>query len=252
MSIIFSSSVTKDDLQDVIDLASGLIHEAKFRFEEDGLRIRAADQANVGMIDLLLEEEGWGSYGSTSVVVGLSLDKLDDAISMADSDSTIAITYDDETRYLNIEYDGLDYQMAGIDPDSIRQEPDIPDLGLPAKFTIARSQFSRAITAADMVSDHIEFAVDADAEVFEAAAEGDTDDVDLGVETGDDLSFEEIGAAESLYSLDYLKDIEHSIPNDVDELTLDLGEDFPVKIRGSFADSYGQFTYMLAPRIQSE
>jgi len=42
-----------------------------------------------------------------------------------------------------------------------------------------------------------------------------------------------------------------AIPKDT-EVTLDLGEEFPVKIYFGFAEGQGQVTYMLAPRIQSD
>ena len=36
------------------------------------------------------------------------------------------------------------------------------------------------------------------------------------------------------------------------EVTTELGEEFPVKLHGEFAEALGQVTYMLAPRIQSD
>jgi len=101
-----------------------------------------------------------------------------------------------------------------------------------------------------MVSDHIALRVDPDDEAFYIEAEGDTDDVDLKLDS-DDLIDLTAGAADSLFSLDYLKDMNKAIPKAA-EVTTELGEEFPVKLHYEFAEALGQVTYMLAPRIQSD
>jgi proliferating cell nuclear antigen len=146
--------------------------------------------------------------------------------------------------------DGLSSTLALIDPDSIRQEPDIPDLDLSATIVVEGAQLGRGITAADMVSDHIRLRVDPEAEAFLIEAEGDTDDVNLDLGT-DDLIDLEPGRADSLFSLDYLKDMNKAIPGDA-EVTIELGEEFPVKLHYDFAEGLGNVTFMLAPRIQSD
>jgi proliferating cell nuclear antigen len=108
----------------------------------------------------------------------------------------------------------------------------------------------RAVTAADMVSDHIALGVDGDGEYFYVDAEGDTDDVHFELDEGDLLSLE-AGDAHSLFSLDYLKDMNKAIPND-GEVTIELGEEYPVKMHFEIAEGMGHVTYMLAPRIQSD
>jgi proliferating cell nuclear antigen len=42
-----------------------------------------------------------------------------------------------------------------------------------------------------------------------------------------------------------------AIPGDA-EVTIELGEEFPVKLHYGFAEGLGQVTFMLAPRIQSD
>jgi proliferating cell nuclear antigen len=169
---------------------------------------------------------------------------------MADKDDLIQMALDPETRKLLIEFGGLEYTLALIDPDSIRQEPDIPDLDLPARVVLEGSDIDRAVRAADMVSDHVELIVDADDEIFRVHAEGDTDNVDLDLGR-DDLIDLEAGAADSLFSLDYLKDLNKAIPKDA-EVEILLGEDFPAKFKYEYADGAATVTQMLAPRIQSD
>ncbi|WP_435161936.1 DNA polymerase sliding clamp [Halorubrum sp. SY-15] len=247
---MFKAIVGASTLQDALDSVSVLVDECKIRLNEDALSIRAVDPANVGMVDLTLEAAAFESYDADGGVIGVNLARLEDIAGMADSGDLIHLELDEETRKLHIEIDGLSYTLALIDPESIRQEPDIPELDLPAEIVVEGAQLDRGVTAADMVSDHIRLRVAEADEAFLVEAEGDTDDVDLEL-TREDLIALTAGPADSLFSLDYLKDMNKAIPGDA-EVTVELGEEFPVKLHYGFGEGLGQVTFMLAPRIQSD
>jgi proliferating cell nuclear antigen len=247
---MFKAIVSAATLRDALDSVSVLVEECKIRLNEDGLAIQAVDPANVGMVDLSLDAEAFESYEADGGVIGVNLSRLEDIAGMGNAGDLVHLELDEETRKLHIRIDGLSYTLALIDPDSIRQEPDIPELDLPAEIVLEGTHLDRGIKAADMVSDHIALRVDEAEDTFHIEAEGDTDDVDLKL-TREDLIDLEAGPAESLFSLDYLKDMNKAIPSDA-EVTMELGEEFPVKLHFEFAEGLGQVTYMLAPRIQSD
>jgi proliferating cell nuclear antigen len=247
---MFKAIVGASTLQDALDSVSVLVDECKIRLNEDALSIRAVDPANVGMVDLTLEAAAFESYDADGGVIGVNLARLEDIAGMAGSGDLIHLELDEETRKLHIEIDGLSYTLALIDPESIRQEPDIPELDLPAEIVVEGAQLDRGVTAADMVSDHIRLRVAEADEAFLIEAEGDTDDVDLEL-AREDLIALTAGPADSLFSLDYLKDMNKAIPGDA-EVTVELGEEFPVKLHYGFGEGLGQVTFMLAPRIQSD
>ncbi len=247
---MFKAIVSASTLRDALDSVSVLVDECKIRLNEEDLSIRAVDPANVGMVDLTLDAAAFESYEADGGVIGVNLGRLEDIAGMANSGDLVHLELDEETRKLHIEMEGLSYTLALIDPDSIRQEPDIPELDLPASIVVEGAQLDRGIKAADMVSDHIALRVDEADEAFYIEAQGDTDDVDLELER-EDLIDLTAGPANSLFSLDYLKDMNKAIPKDT-EVTIDLGEEFPVKLHYEFAEGLGHVTYMLAPRIQSD
>jgi proliferating cell nuclear antigen len=247
---MFKAIVSAETLRDALDSVSVLVDECKIRLNEDGLAIRAVDPANVGMVDLELDASAFESYETDGGVIGVNLARLEEFAGMADSGQLVQLELDEETRKLHIKIEGLEGTLALIDPDSIRQEPDLPDLDLPAEVVIEGKDIGRAVKAADMVSDHIALGVDASEEIFYVDAEGDTDDVHLELTT-DDLIALTPGDARSLFSLDYLKDMNKAIPKDA-EVTMELGEEFPVKMHFDLAEGNGSVTYMLAPRIQSD
>ncbi|WP_135821740.1 DNA polymerase sliding clamp [Halostella litorea] len=247
---MFKAIVSAETLGTALDSVSVLVDECKIHLDDDGIEIRAVDPANVGMVDLSLSADAFESYEADGGVIGVNLSRLEDIVGMADSDQLVELELDEETRKLHIQIDGLEYTLALIDPDSIRQEPDIPDLDLASEIVIEGADIDRAVTAADMVSDHIALGVDEEKELFYVDAEGDTDDVHLELDR-EDLIDLQAGPAYSLFSLDYLKDMNKAIAKDA-EVTLELGEEFPVKIHFDIAEGNGQVTFMLAPRIQSD
>jgi proliferating cell nuclear antigen len=248
--VTFDAIVDADTLLTTLDSVSVLVDECKLHLEDDGIDIKAVDPANVGMVDLSLSADAFESYEADGGVIGVNLSRLEDVAGMADAGQLVHLELDKETRKLHIAIDGLEYTLALIDPDSIRQEPELPDLDLPAEIVIEGRDINQAVTAADMVSDHIALGVDDDEDMFYVDAEGDTDDVHLE-RTRDDLIDLQAGPAHSLFSLDYCKDMNKAIPKDA-EVTTELGEEFPFKMHFDIADGEGSVTYLLAPRIQSE
>ena len=247
---MFKAIVSADTLGAALDSVGALVDECKIHLDEDELAIRAVDPANVGMVDLSLSATAFESYEATEGVIGVNLTRLDDIVGMADAGQLVQLELDEETRKLQVQIDGLEYTIALIDPDAIRKEPEIPNLDLPATIVLEGRDLDRAVKAADMVSDHIELGVDEAEEFFYVDAQGDTDDVHLALDR-EDLIDLVVGPARSLFSLDYLKDMNRAIPKD-SEITVELGEEFPVKLHFEIAEGDGQVTYMLAPRIQSD
>ncbi len=246
---MFKAIVRAERLQSTLDSVGVLVDECKIHLDEEGIEIRAVDPANVGMVDLSLDASAFESYEADGGLIGVNLVRLQDIAGMADSGQLVELELDEETRKLHISIDGLEYTLALIDPESIREEPDLPDLDLSSTIVIEGRDIDRAVTAADMVSDHIELGVDDGSEVFYVKAEGDTDDVHLELDAEDLIDLVP-GNASSLFSLDYLQDMNKAIPKDA-EVTMELGEEFPVKLHFDIAEGEGNVTYMLAPRIQS-
>ncbi len=246
---MFKAIVRAERLQSTLDSVGVLVDECKIHLDDGGIEIRAVDPANVGMVDLSLDASAFESYEADGGLIGVNLVRLQDIAGMADSGQLVELELDEETRKLHISIDGLEYTLALIDPESIREEPDLPDLDLSSTIVIEGRDIDRAVTAADMVSDHIELGVDEADEVFYVEAEGDTDDVHLELDA-EDLIDLVAGEASSLFSLDYLQDMNKAIPKDT-EVTMELGQEFPVKLHFDIAEGEGEVTYMLAPRIQS-
>ncbi len=253
----FAAVVEAGTLKDIVGQYTPIADEARIHLSEGGVRILLVDPANVVMRDGDYPASLFESYNTSEGRIGIDLNDLRDVIKMAGSDDLIHLEL--EAGKLNISMDGLEYTLALIDPESIREEPELPDLELPARFTIKQRELKRANKAADMVSDHVavEARNPADGErAIIVKADGDTDDVKLTwTEDKDDIEDVMLPAAgeafDSLFSLDYMKDIVRNISADTD-IEVELGDEFPIWLRHNIDDD-GETVVntMLAPRIQS-
>jgi len=241
--------IATDLLADALGAVATLVDECKVQFQEGGLSIRAVDPANVAMVDLTVDAAAFEVYDVTDHTIGLNLETLLDYLSAVDSE-TVSIRETDD-RKLKVAGEHFAGSMACIDPDAIRQEPDIPDLDLEATVTLRGDGLNRGLTAADLVTDKVTFRADEDARAFTMSGEGDTDDVEMAF--GDDsealLDADVRGSPRSVFSLDYWHDIAAPMPSD-GAVSLQLGEEMPVKTRYSLAEGV-VVENMVAPRVEA-
>jgi proliferating cell nuclear antigen len=247
---VFEATIEKSNVVPYFDAVSQHVDEAKVRIGDEGLNIRAVDPANVQMVDGSLSSLAFESYHAEMGVIGVNLERLNDILGNANKGDLIHFQLNPEVRKLTISVENLEFTMALIDPDSIRQEPDLPDLDLDAKIIMEGSVFSDAVDAIDMVTEHALFSYErGNAEIY---GEGDTDDATIDLTDNDgvhDITAHDAG--ESLFSLDYLKNFEKML-NKNTTVTARIGNEFPIMVDFGLADGHIQIEGMLAPRIQSD
>ena len=249
--MVFKAVIDANILKDSIEAISTLVDEAKFKLSPNGISLMAVDPANVAMVSFELSSDAFESYESTDGEIGLDLIKLVNVLGMADSsDKVIRLELNEKNHRLEVSMRGLSYKLSLLDPSSIRKEPKVPSIDLPARATLNGNELRRAVKAAETVSDHMVLGVDGDVLFMEA--KGDTDQVRFELTKGEDelIDLTASGPARSLFSLDYLSDMSKALKK-VDEITIQLGKDYPIKIDFMVANGNGKVGYLLAPRIES-
>ena len=255
----FSCKIHGVDLQEFFKPFTEFVDEMKLQITPEGFTGRVVDPANVAMVDKELHKRVFEHYSSTGGTLGINLNKMTSIIGMAKKSDIIELELDQESRKMEIYFDGLSYTLALIDPDSIRQEPDIPDIDLPGEVVLESSQFEHGIKAVRMVSDHAIIGVkpvDDGTSAMYVAGEGDTDDAVLEIAGEDCVKISPVSEPhESLYSVDFLESVVKAMPKNT-ELTFEIGDDFPLMINYHQADdgqvAEGPTTHMIAPRISSD
>lgn len=243
--------IQKQHFQQVLDQLSATVAEAIFRLGRDGLEVTCVDPANVAMTDIHLTEDAFESVGDGKFPIGLNIEKLVDHLKFADTEELIQLTYRPETRMLNIHFGNTSVDIASIDPQTIRDEPTVPDIPFCARAALDASLFLDGVKQCKIASDHLQLTADDEAGSLELLGGGDTDDVTITYEREDlhEGKFEEHTRA--LYSIDYLTG-KHGILDDAPSdasLSVEFANEYPVKYEYDFADGNGHAMLTVAPRI---
>jgi len=98
------------------------------------------------------------------------------------------------------------------------------------------------------VSDHI--ALVANPEGFEMSCEGDMDQVHFRKSKKDLIALDAPSSVRSLFPLEYFANMLKAVSSG-NTVTLQLGNDYPVKMEFKIAGGKGEVRYLLAPRIES-
>lgn len=248
---MFNAEIEAEKLKEALEAVAVLVDECKLKFTPTGIIIRAVDPANVAMVTLDLQADAFNSFNASEGEIGLDLEKFMDILTMAGKDDIVSLSLDENTHKLIIRIEGLSYTTSLLDPTTIRKEPKVPQLDLPAHIALPGSTLLRAIKAADKVGDYMWMKVNEQEQAFILEAEGDTDHVQLILKQDELISLQSTSEARSLFSLEYLKDISKSLGK-AGEIHIDLGKDYPVKIQFTIADGAGEVSYLLAPRVESD
>ncbi|HII02785.1 TPA: DNA polymerase sliding clamp [Methanosarcinaceae archaeon] len=245
---MLKAAINAELLKDSIASLAVIVDEVRFRINSEGFTVKAVDPANVAMGIFELRSAAFDEYSADECEIGVDLNKITDLLGIADRSDTVRMELDEVNQKLLIDVGGLSYTLSLLDPSTIRAEPRVPQLELPAKVVLNGADLRRAVKAAEKISDHMLMGISED--TFYMEAKGDTDQVRLGMGR-DQLIDMKSGDACSLFSLDYLSDIVKPT-NKVNEVTLSLGRDFPILIDFEIANGAGKISYLLAPRIESD
>ncbi|WP_459191581.1 DNA polymerase sliding clamp [Halosimplex sp. J119] len=239
-----------DALATALDGATAVASECRMAFD-DGLVFRARDPADVAMAELRLDSQAFETYVADGQTFGVALDRLGDAVAMADGEA-IELALGDGGRF-DVRAGALEYTFAPLSAEAVRQVEWIDPGSVEASAIIAGSDLRRAVRAAALVADHAAFAVDPDERHLVVTASGDTDDVRLEFEESDVESLDPgTDPVESLYSVDYLREIVGAIPDGVAVHAEFVGGEggSPLSLEHSIADGNGTGRWLLAPRIR--
>jgi proliferating cell nuclear antigen len=256
------AEINPDDLLSALGTVTTLVDEAKLRISNQGLLTKAVDPANVAMVELFLDADGFDRLdvdSDGSLLLGVNLDRLTSQVSdiadepVGDKEQTLHLELNEESRKLRMwaEPGSLEFTMALIDPDSIRQEPDLPDMDLPAQTAVTTEYMIHTIKTASNYSEHVSISMSKDPDAFTMRVSGDTADLDVSLDQNHPaIQSLETTDVSSTFSLDYLDDMRKGIPKDA-VLDIRAGENFPMKMSFNTLDGNADVTYVVAPRIES-
>lgn len=245
---MLKAKIKAETLKEIIDVISPLVDEAKINVEKDKISTRAVDPAHVAMIEFVVNKGAFEEFKADDSEIGLDLDRVKEVLKLAKSGDIIEIVHDEDKNRLVVTVLNIVRNMALVDTAGM-SDPKVPNLASSATVVLIAEELRQGIRASESISDHI--ALNCTADTFEMSSEGDTDSVSLKLPK--DL-LKKITCKEqvrSLFPLDYFSNMVKAI-NSSQEVTLLLGNDYPVRIEFDIASGKGKVKYLLAPRIESD
>lgn len=253
-------------IRPALGIPSALVGECRIHATPDGLWMQAVDPTNVGFTALTVHAAAFDAYDAPDeFVTGMDLDTLQSQLRGArmgrSTSDPVMLDVDTTRTRLQIE---REYRLAtvnrtdaflNIDPDSIRQEPDIPELDYLCEATIDADAFIDAIQHLDAIGDHLVIrSHDGDLRFDETIGSDDSVERAGRVSIPDVVDGED--SVKSTFSLDYLKDISAALKTGlVEDVTLSFADEIPVRIDFERTDDEDTTLYegkfLVAPRIQS-
>lgn len=251
--VIAEGIVTKNALQSLVDVQQTLVDEARLNLDDSGITMRAVDAANVGMNFTELSADAFESWDAPGSVrsIGVNLERLTDALDPAGTNDIVNIALDMESRKLVVDIDHIHQEIALIDPDAVRQEPDNPEIDLPNTAVIEGSDLTQALDVSETYGDRVDVVGDAEANALELLTEGDTDEASITFDGGRAVMMDVVEDTTSMYTNEYLVDMLGPLPSD-SEVQLRFGDVFPIKLSWDAVDGHLDVEQMLAPRVAAD
>ena len=247
---MFELEMEGESFSKIVKAVYALTDEARVHINrKKGIAIVARDPTNVSMVVVMVGKKDMYrlKVSDDEVVVGLDLKSIN-KFSKNFKNGIVKLSYDVERSEINIAYSEPDkstikFTTAVLDPSSIKKPPKVPDLKdkLTANVSMTGEDFRRVVLLSEKLSDEVLLRVKD--EEFQAIAEGDIDKITVTYKKDDVLGIS--GEAESVYGIDYLKQLIKPI-NSGDIVNLRFGTDFPLNIE------FGHVNYFLAPRIRED
>lgn len=252
--------VDPQKFKDGLNSVSQLVDEALLEVSNNGIETSAVDPANVGMVEMEMTADSFKQLDTNNETLAVKVNELEKAVTrlqdelVEDSeDRTLHMTIDEETHRLRVwcEPGTMEFTISLLDPDSVREQPNIPDIDLASTVELKGEYFDHVIQSAQKSGfDHITVGTTVDDVTF--ICEGDIDDFTV-VANEDDFGVYSVdgGEVDSIYSIDYFDDIRKGLP-DGQQVTIEVGNDFPISISAENEDKDINISYDVAPRVEDD
>lgn len=247
-------------LKDFIKQLNCLVDECMLKIEESGWYTKAVDTAHICMVEAKVDKnvfETWEVKFKDPIFIDVEKFKI--WLKQAKDTETVtlkAIRVKDGI-FLRLSYRNFRYSTK-IHPSNnyTISDPKIPNLDLPAEFSLPTAFVRESIKALAPLTDHVLIkASEEDIKLMKVKEKGEDEfgaselECVIGRNFVEDYKNKE-KMAKSMFPLDYMDNIIKTIRSSM--VTIKIGNDYPIKIIGKFAGGRAQSMFLLAPRVEGE
>lgn len=229
--------------------------EYRLDITNDGISVEVVDSANVCAIEIHMENTAFESFDvSNETSIGISSSTFGSVLQHTrygkNTDDTVTLVADDkhiESETLR-DIGGTTAQVTErgevIDPDAIRQSPDMPDLDMSASVDLPPKSFIETIQLMDANTGQPTRIEAGEYLTLRQNTEKNKRNVELNAMVD--------GEATAVYSTSYLADIATALKSGyVDTMSIKWDDEFPIFVDFEREDHYSG-RIMLAPRVHPD
>ncbi|HEV2230974.1 MAG TPA: DNA polymerase sliding clamp [Thermoplasmata archaeon] len=245
---MFKARMKMDVLRELVEVIATLVPEAKLVVSKDGVSVKAVDPSHVAMLVLTLNKSAFEEFTGESTEIGIDVEKFKEILRLSKPGDLIDLQYDGGKNRLVVKVGKVTRHMSVVDPAGIT-EPKVPNVAPPGVAVVKMDELRQGIRGTESISDHVTLTLDP--EGFTMHSEGETDRVDMHLPKEGLGRLEVKEAVKSMYPLDFFSNMVKSITTSP-EVTLHVGNEYPLKIEFLVASGKGDAKFLLAPRVEED
>lgn len=245
---MFKARIRMEVLRELVEVISTLVSEVKLSVSKDGIEVKAVDPSHVAMLVLKLNKNGFEEFTGEPTELGVDVEKLKEVLRLSKPGDVLDLQYDGGKNRLVLKVGKLTRHMAIVDPAGIT-DPKVPNVSPPGIAVVKMDDLRQGIRASESISDHVTLTLETDG--FTMFSEGETDRVDLKLPKDGLAKLDVKETVKSMYPLDFFSSMVKSITTSP-EVTLHVGNEYPLKLEFGVADGKGEGRFLLAPRVEED
>ncbi|MCI4336527.1 MAG: DNA polymerase sliding clamp [Thermoplasmata archaeon] len=245
---MFKARIKMEVLRELVEVISTLVSEVKLTISKDGIDVKAVDPSHVAMLVLKLNKNAFEEFTGEPTEIGIDLEKMKEVLRLCKPGDIIDLQYDGGKNRLVLHVGKVTRHMAVVDPAGIT-DPKVPNVSPPGIAVVRMEELRQGIRGSESISDHVTISLEPDS--FTMHSEGETDRVDMKLPKEGLKRLEVKEAVRSMYPLDFFSNMVKSITSS-EEITLHVGNEYPLKIEFVIAGGKGEGRFLLAPRVEED
>lgn len=239
---MIKATIEAGKMRGVMDIVSAVVDEAKFALNPKELVIRAVNESRILVVEMKLKKKAFKEFEIEDCNLGIDVKKFKKSLALASGDVKIS----SKGKKLKLEYNNVVREIPLLTIEGL-SDPKLPKLKFGAKLKLKKKEIDVGIKTFENIGNEV--VISAKEGVFEMSVSdlGDSAKITLSDDLIDEMDcLEEIN---STYSLEYLTQLIKVVGN---EIEIQMGTNFPMRIDFDIADGDGHVTFMLAPRIEDD
>ncbi|HYK93443.1 MAG TPA: DNA polymerase sliding clamp [Thermoplasmata archaeon] len=245
---MFKARIRMEVLREMVEVISTLVSEVKLGISKDGIEVKAVDPSHVAMLVLKLNKSAFEEFTGEPTDIGVDVEKMKEVLRLCKPGDILDLQYDGGKNRLVLHVGKVTRHMSIVDPAGIT-DPKVPNVSPPGVAVVRTEELRQGIRGSESISDHVTITLEPDS--FTLHSEGETDRVDLKLPKESLKRLEAKETVKSMYPLDFFSNMVKSITSS-EEVTLHVGNEYPLKIEFQVSGGKGEGRFLLAPRVEED